>query len=58
MGSGKSTAQLVTASARDRRTVPAWSPLAMLPSPRRGHGHGPVQSNGMCLLEFVVHWNL
>jgi hypothetical protein len=19
---------------------------------------GPVQSNGMCLLEFVVHWNL
>src|SRR5262245_39848980 len=20
--------------------------------------HGPVQSNGMCLLEFVVHWNL
>src|SRR5579884_330064 len=26
-----------------------------------GHGtarHGPVQSNGMCLLEFVVHWNL
>ena len=21
-------------------------------------GHGPFQSNGMCLLEFVVHWNL
>jgi hypothetical protein len=20
--------------------------------------HGPVQSNGMCLLELVVHWNL
>ena len=20
--------------------------------------HGPAQSNGMCLLEFVVHWNL
>jgi len=20
--------------------------------------HGPTQSNGMCLLEFVVHWNL
>src|SRR5262249_639276 len=24
----------------------------------RDTDHGPVQSNGMCLLEFVVHWNL
>ena len=24
----------------------------------RDTGYGPVQSNGMCLLEFVVHWNL
>src|SRR6266516_5902742 len=25
---------------------------------KRHERHGPVQSNGMCLLEFVVQWNL
>ena len=28
------------------------------PTDLAGTNQGPLQSNGMCLLEFVVHWNL
>ena len=33
--------------------------LVITSSARPGARHyGPAQSNGMCLLEFVVHWKL
>ena len=34
------------------------APLALLMPAHTVIHHGPVQSNGMCLLEFVVHWKL
>src|SRR5215510_3370308 len=33
-------------------------PLYSLPDTSAHTHQGPVQSNGMCLLELVVHWNL
>src|SRR5215471_11304850 len=43
-----------------RLTLLAWRTslgVSTVPESDARH-HGPAQSNGMCLLEFVVHWNL
>jgi hypothetical protein len=35
-----------------------WTGFGDLSCTAQGAGHGPFQSNGMCLAELVVHWNL
>jgi hypothetical protein len=42
----------------DGRVLHNRDDLQPAPTAGTATGHGPVQSNGMCLLEFVVHWNL
>lgn len=50
----------ITMPSKDRVSIPTQEHALKHAHGRRAGdtGHGPVQSNGMCLLEFVVHCNL